>query len=143
MKFSEAWLREWVNPDLETAQLAEQLTMAGLEVDSVEPAAGEFSGVVVAEVLSVEAHPDADKLRVCQVSVGEGDPLQIVCGAPNVHAGMKAPLATVGGRVGEMKIKKAKLRGVPSYGMLCSARELGLSEDHEGLMALPADAPVG
>ncbi len=143
MKFSEAWLREWVNPDLETAQLAEQLTMAGLEVDSVEPAAGEFSGVVVAEVLSVEAHPDADKLRVCQVSVGEGNPLQIVCGAPNVHAGMKAPLATVGGRVGEMKIKKAKLRGVPSYGMLCSARELGLSEDHEGLMALPADAPVG
>ena len=143
MKFSEAWLREWVNPDLETAQLAEQLTMAGLEVDSVEPAAGEFSGVVVAGVLSVEAHPDADKLQVCQVSTGEGDPLQIVCGAPNVHAGMKAPLATVGGRIGDMKIKKAKLRGVPSYGMLCSAHELGLSEDHEGLMALPADAPVG
>jgi phenylalanyl-tRNA synthetase beta chain len=143
MKFSEAWLREWVNPDLETAQLAEQLTMAGLEVDSVEPAAGEFSGVVVAEVLSVEAHPDADKLRVCQVSVGEGEPLQIVCGAPNVCAGMKAPLATVGGRIGDMKIKKAKLRGVPSHGMLCSARELGLSEDHDGLMDLPADAPVG
>ena len=143
MKFSEAWLREWVNPDLETAQLAEQLTMAGLEVDSIEPAAGEFSGVVVAEVLSVEAHPDADKLRVCQVSAGEGEPLQIVCGAPNVRAGMKVPLATVGGRVGEMKIKKAKLRGVPSHGMLCSARELGLSEDHEGLMELPDDAPVG
>ncbi len=143
MKFSEAWLREWVNPNLETAQLAEQLTMAGLEVDSVEAAAGEFSGVVVAEVLSVEAHPDADKLRVCQVSTGEGDPLQIVCGAPNVRAGMKAPLATVGGRVGEMEIKKAKLRGVPSHGMLCSARELGLSEDHEGLMDLPADAPAG
>jgi phenylalanyl-tRNA synthetase beta chain len=143
MKFSEAWLREWVNPDLETAQLAEQLTMAGLEVDSIEAAAGEFSGVVVAEVLSVEAHPDADKLRVCQVSVGEGEPLQIVCGAPNVRAGMKAPLATVGGRIGDMKIKKAKLRGVPSHGMLCSARELGLSEDHDGLMDLPADAPVG
>jgi len=143
MKFSEAWLREWVNPDLETALLAEQLTMAGLEVDSVEAAAGAFSGVVVAEVLSVEAHPDADKLRVCLVSTGEGDPSQIVCGAPNVRAGMKAPLATVGGRVGEMKIKKAKLRGVPSHGMLCSARELGLSEDHEGLMDLPADAPVG
>ncbi len=140
MKFSEAWLREWVDPDLETAQLAD---MAGLEVDSVEPAAGEFSGVVVAEVLSVEAHSDADKLQVCQVSTGEGDSLQIVCGAPNVHAGMKAPLATVGGRIGDMKIKKAKLRGVPSYGMLCSARELGLSEDHEGLMALPVDAPVG
>ncbi len=143
MKFSEAWLREWVNPELETAQLAELLTMAGLEVDSVEPAAGAFRGVVVAEVLSVEAHPDADKLRVCQVSAGEGDPLQIVCGAPNVRAGMKAPLATIGGRVGDMKIKKAKLRGVPSHGMLCSARELGLSEDHEGLMDLPADAPVG
>ncbi|TCK18124.1 phenylalanyl-tRNA synthetase beta subunit [Thiogranum longum] len=143
MKFSEAWLREWVNPDLETAQLAEQLTMAGLEVDSIEPAAGEFSGVVVAEVLSVEAHPDADKLRVCQVSTGEGEPLQIVCGAPNVRAAMKAPLATIGGRIGDMKIKKAKLRGVPSFGMLCSARELGLSEDHEGLMDLPVDAPVG
>jgi len=143
MKFSEAWLREWVNPDLETAQLAELLTMAGLEVDSVDPAAGEFGGVLVAEVLSVDAHPDADKLRVCQVSTGEGEPIQIVCGAPNVRAGMKAPLATVGGRVGDMKIKKAKLRGVPSHGMLCSARELGLSEDHEGLMELPADAPVG
>ncbi|VAW75576.1 Phenylalanyl-tRNA synthetase beta chain [hydrothermal vent metagenome] len=143
MKFSEAWLREWVNPNLETAQLAEQLTMAGLEVDSIEVAAGEFSGVVVAEVVSVEAHPDADKLRVCQVSTGEGDLLQIVCGASNVRAGMKAPLATVGGRIGEMKIKKAKLRGLPSHGMLCSAHELGLSEDKEGLMDLPADAPTG
>ena len=144
MKFSEAWLREWVNPDLSTEQLAEQLTMAGLEVDSIEPAAADFSGVCIAEVLSVEAHPDADKLRVCQVSVGVDEPLQIVCGAPNVRAGMKAPLATVGGRMpGDMKIKKAKLRGVVSHGMLCSARELGLSEDHQGLMNLPADAPVG
>jgi len=144
MKFSEAWLREWVNPGLDTQQLAEQLTMAGLEVDAVEPAAAQFSGVVVAEVLSVEAHPDADKLRVCQVAAGESEPLQIVCGAPNVHAGMKAPLATVGGRMpGDMKIKKAKLRGVPSHGMLCSARELGLSDEHQGLMALPAAAPVG
>ncbi|HHJ13814.1 MAG TPA: phenylalanine--tRNA ligase subunit beta [Gammaproteobacteria bacterium] len=143
MKFSESWLREWVNPDLDTAALVEQLTMAGLEVDSVEPAAGDFSGVVVAEVLAVEAHPDADKLRVCKVSDGTGEPLQIVCGAPNVRAGMKAPLATVGGRIGDMKIRKAKLRGVASHGMLCSARELGLSEDHAGLMELPADAPVG
>ncbi len=143
MKFSEAWLREWVNPNLDSAQLAEQLTMAGLEVDAVEPAAGDFSGVVVAEVLAVEPHPDADKLRVCQVSAGEAEPLQIVCGAPNVRAGMKAPLATVGGRVGDMKIRKARLRGVPSHGMLCSARELGLSDEHEGLMELPADAPVG
>ena len=144
MKFSEAWLREWVNPDLTTEQLAEQLTMAGLEVDSIEPAAAEFSAIVVAEVISVESHPDADKLRVCQVSAGESEPLQIVCGAPNVRAGMKAPLAMVGGRMpGGMKIKKAKLRGMPSNGMLCSANELGLSSDHDGLMDLPSDAPVG
>jgi len=144
MKFSEAWLREWVNPRLDTQQLADQLTMAGLEVDSVEPVAAGFSGVVVAEVLSVEVHPDADKLRVCQVAAGDDEPLQIVCGAPNVRAGMKAPLATVGGRMpGDMKIKKAKLRGIVSHGMLCSARELGLSDEHQGLLDLPADAPVG
>ena len=144
MKFSEAWLREWVNPRLDTQQLADQLTMAGLEVDSVEPVAAGFSGVVVAEVLSVETHPDADKLRVCQVAAGEDAPLQIVCGAPNVCAGMKAPLATVGGRMpDDMKIRKAKLRGIVSHGMLCSARELGLSDEHQGLMDLPADAPVG
>ena len=144
MKFSEAWLREWVNPELDTQQLAEQLTMAGLEVDAVEPVAAGFSGVIVAEVIAVEAHPDADKLRVCQVAAGKDEPLQIVCGAPNVRAGMKAPLATVGGRMpGDMKIKKAKLRGVPSHGMLCSARELGLSDEHQGLMELPGDAPVG
>ena len=144
MKFSEAWLREWVNPRLDTQQLADQLTMAGLEVDSVEPVAAEFSGVVVAEVLSAAAHPDADKLRVCQVAVGEEQPLQIVCGAPNVRAGMKAPLATVGGRMPDgMKVKKAKLRGVVSHGMLCSARELGLSDEHQGLLDLPVDAPVG
>jgi phenylalanyl-tRNA synthetase beta chain len=144
MKFSEAWLREWVDPRLDTRQLTDQLTMAGLEVDTVEPVAAAFSGVVVAEVLSVETHPDADKLRVCKVAAGEDDHLQIVCGAPNVCAGMKAPLATVGGRMpGDMKIKKAKLRGVVSHGMLCSARELGLSDEHQGLLALPADAPVG
>jgi phenylalanyl-tRNA synthetase beta chain len=143
MKFSEAWLREWVSPDLESAALAEQLTMAGLEVDSIEPVAADFEGVRVAEVMSVEPHPDADKLRVCSVSIDESEPLQIVCGAPNVRAGMKAPLATVGGRIGDMKIKKAKLRGVPSHGMLCSARELGLSDEHEGLLSLAADAPVG
>jgi len=144
MKFSEGWLREWVNPGLDTQQLAEQLTMAGLEVDSVEPVAGGFSGVVVAEVLSVEAHPDADKLHVCQVAAGEDGPLQIVCGAPNVCAGMKAPLATVGGRMpDDLKIRKAKLRGIVSHGMLCSARELGLSDEHQGLMNLPADAAVG
>ena len=144
MTFSDGWLREWVNPGLDTQQLAEQLTMAGLEVDSVEPVAGGFSGVVVAEVLSVEAHPDADKLHVCQVAAGEDGPLQIVCGAPNVCAGMKAPLATVGGRMpDDLKIRKAKLRGIVSHGMLCSARELGLSDEHQGLMNLPADAAVG
>ena len=144
MKFSEAWLREWVNPDLDTRQLGDRLTMAGLEGEFFEPVAAEFSGVVVAEVLSVEAHPDADKLRVCQVEVGDGKALQIVCGAPNVRSGMKAPLATVGARMPEgLKIKKSKLRGVESHGMLCSARELGLSDEHKGLLELPADAPVG
>ncbi|WP_297528406.1 phenylalanine--tRNA ligase subunit beta [Thiohalobacter sp.] len=144
MKFSEQWLREWVNPPIDTRELAERLTMAGLEVDSVEPAAPDFEQVVVAEVLEVSPHPDADKLRVCRVDDGSGEPLQIVCGAPNVRAGMKAPLARVGGVMpGGMKIRRAKLRGVESFGMLCSARELGLSEDHAGLMDLPADAPVG
>ncbi len=143
MKFSEAWLREWVNPPLDSRQLAAELTMAGLEVDAIEPVAADFHGVVVAEVLSVEPHPDADKLRVCQVASGADEPVQIVCGAPNVRAGMKAPLATVGGRIAEMKLKKAKLRGVLSHGMLCSARELGLSDEHQGLMVLPESAPVG
>lgn len=144
MKVSEQWLREWVDPPVGTKELAEQLTMAGLEVDSIEPAAGEFASVVIGEVLEVAPHPDADKLRVCRVEAGQGEALQIVCGAPNVHQGMRAPVALVGGRLpGGLKIKKAKLRGVESFGMLCSARELGLSEEHAGLMALPADAPVG
>ncbi|VAW80982.1 Phenylalanyl-tRNA synthetase beta chain [hydrothermal vent metagenome] len=143
MKFSEAWLREWVNPDLDSAALAEQLTMAGLEVDSTEPVAADFDGVRIAEVISVEPHPDADKLRVCSVSVGDIEPLQIVCGASNVRAGMKVPLATIGGYIGDMRLKKAKLRGLPSHGMLCSASELGLSDEREGLMDLPDDAPVG
>jgi phenylalanyl-tRNA synthetase beta chain len=144
MRISEAWLREWVNPKLGTGELAEQLTMAGLEVDSVEPAAPAFTGVVVAEILSVESHPDADKLRVCQVNAGESSPLQIVCGAPNARAGIKVPLATVGAVLpGDMKIKQAKLRGVASSGMLCAARELGLSDEQSGLMELLADAPVG
>lgn len=144
MRFSEKWLREWVNPSIGTHTLADQLTMAGLEVDAIEPVAAEFDQVVVGEVLELAPHPDADKLRVCQVAVGEAEPLQIVCGAPNVHVGMKAPTALVGARLpGGLKIKKAKLRGVASTGMLCSARELGLSDDAAGLMALPADAPVG
>ena len=144
MKISEKWLREWVDPPVTTGELVHRLTMAGLEVDSVEPAGVAVEGVVVGEVLSVEPHPDADKLRVCQVSVGEGEPLQVVCGAPNVAAGGKYPLAMIGARLpGDFKIKKSKLRGVESHGMLCSARELGLGESHEGLMTLPGELAPG
>jgi phenylalanyl-tRNA synthetase beta chain len=144
MKLSERWLREWVDPPVDTDTIVRQLTMAGLEVDGTMPAAPPFSSVVVGRVESVERHPDADKLTVCGVDVGAADPLQIVCGAPNVRAGMKAPVALVGGELpGGMKIKRAKLRGVESIGMLCSIRELGLGDSHEGLWDLPADAPVG
>lgn len=144
MRFSEQWLREWVNPSITREELAEQLTMAGLEVDAIEPVAAKFDQVVVGEVLSLEKHPDADKLRVCQVNVGDKQPLIIVCGAANVHAGMKAPTALVGASLpGGLKIKKSKLRGVESHGMLCSAAELGLAESAEGLLPLPDDAPVG
>ncbi len=144
MKFSEAWLREWTDPPLDTAALVERLTMAGLEVDSVEPAASDFSGVVVGRVLSVAPHPDADRLRLCRVDVGAEAPLDIVCGAPNVAEGMHVPTALVGASLpGGMRIRKAKLRGAPSFGMLCSARELGLAEEASGLMALPADAAPG
>ena len=143
MKFSEQWLREWVNPNLDTQELMDQITMAGLEVDGSEPVAGKFSGVVVGEVISAEPHPDADKLRVCQVSNGNAT-VQVVCGAPNVRAGLKVPFAEVGAVLpGDFRIKKAKLRGQASEGMLCAASELELSDDHEGLMELPSDAPVG
>ena len=143
MKFSEQWLRTWVNPDVSRDELAARLSMTGLEVDSVTPAAGEFSGVVVGEILSAEQHPDADKLRVCRVSNGSEE-FQVVCGAPNARAGIKIPFAMVGAVLGEdFKIKKAKLRGVESFGMLCSAAELQISEDHDGLYELPQDAPVG
>ena len=144
MKFSEKWLREWVDPAVSTEELVEQLTMAGLEVDSVESADAGLESLLVGEVVSVDKHPDADKLRVCQVNIGQQQPLQIVCGAPNVSAGGKYPLAPVGGRMpGGKKIKKSKLRGVESQGMLCSAQELGLSEDHDGLMELPTEALAG
>jgi len=144
MRFSEAWLREYVNPPIDTQRLVHQLTMAGLEVDSAEPAAASFSGVIVAEVLEVSAHPQADRLRVCLVSSGSGEPLQIVCGAPNVRAGMRVPLAIEGGRLpGNVSIRKSELRGVASFGMLCSAKELGIDDPQTGLMELPADAPVG
>jgi phenylalanyl-tRNA synthetase beta chain len=144
MKLSERWLREWVDPPVDTATIVRQLTMAGLEVDGTMPAAPPFSSVVVGRVESVERHPDADKLTVCAVDVGAPDKLQIVCGAPNVRAGMKAPVALVGGELpGGMKIKRAKLRGVESTGMLCSIRELGLGDSHEGLWDLPGEAPLG
>ncbi|MFP6860764.1 phenylalanine--tRNA ligase subunit beta [Pseudomonas sp.] len=143
MKFSEQWLRSWVNPQVSRDDLVARLSMAGLEVDSVSLAAGVFSGVVVGEVLSAEQHPDADKLRVCQVSNG-AETFQVVCGAPNVRPGLKIPFAMIGAELpGDFKIKKAKLRGVESNGMLCSASELQISEENDGLMELPADAPVG
>jgi len=144
MKFSEQWLREWINPDISTNELSHQLTMAGLEVDAIEPVAAEFTKVVVGEVLSVEKHPDADKSNVGQVNVGEDEALQIVCGAANVRAGLRVPAALVGAVLpGNFKIKKSKLRGVPSHGMLCSTSELGITETAEGLMELPNDAPIG
>ncbi|WP_319557387.1 phenylalanine--tRNA ligase subunit beta [Thiomicrorhabdus sp.] len=145
MKFSENWLREWTSPDWTTEQLSEELSLAGLEVDDVEPVAGAFTNVVVGHVLSVEKHPDADKLNVTQVDVGDVEPVQIVCGAKNVVAGMKACCAKVGAVLpGDFKIKKAKLRGVPSHGMLCGASEIGLPDDGvDGLHVLPNDAPVG
>lgn len=144
MKFSEQWLREWVDPPVSTVELVAQLTMAGLEVDSVEGVAPAFSAVVVGEVLAVAPHPDADKLRVCSVSTGTAQALQIVCGAANVHAGMRVPTALVGATLpGGLTIKKAKLRGVESSGMLCSAKELGLAEAASGLLELPTDAVCG
>jgi phenylalanyl-tRNA synthetase beta chain len=151
MQFPESWLREFCDPPIATAELAERLTMSGLEVESMRTVAPPFRGVVVAKVLSVEPHPDADRLRVCQVDVGAAEPLSIVCGAPNVRAGMKAPCALVGAELPPAKegsdepfrITVGKIRGVESRGMLCSARELKLSEDHGGLLVLDDDAPVG
>lgn len=144
MQISEAWLRTYVNPSIDTQTLVAQLTMAGLEVDSITPAAADFSGVVVGEVLSMQQHPDADRLRVCQVAVGGSEPLQIVCGASNVRPGLKIPAALVGAVLpGDFKIKPSKLRGVQSLGMLCSEKELGLAAHAEGLMELAIDAPVG
>lgn len=143
MKFSEQWLREWVELGVDTDDLAAQLTMAGLEVDAIEAVAGQFSGVVVAEITATEPHPDAEKLQVCQVSDG-AETLQIVCGAANARPGIKVALAKIGAILpGDFKIKKAKLRGVESFGMLCAEQELGLAEQSDGLFELPADAPVG
>ncbi len=150
MLFSESWLRSFVNPPLTSDALAHALTMAGIEVEGLEPAAPPFEKVVIGHVLEVAKHPDADRLNVCRVDVGHGETLQIVCGAPNVAAGIKVPTALVGAELqpaeaggAPFKIKLGKLRGVESAGMLCSARELKLSEDHGGLLVLPDDAPVG
>ncbi len=149
MQFSENWLRTMANPDMTSEELVHLLTMSGLEVEESEPVAPPFTGVVVAKVIDVVKHPNADRLTVCQVDAGTGETLSIVCGAPNVRPGMLVPCATVGAVLpteeGEkpFQIKKGKLRGVESQGMLCSARELKLSEDHGGIMALPEDAPLG
>lgn len=144
MQFSVSWLRSLVNPSLSTEELAHILTMAGLEVEEMDPVAPAFDKVVVAQVQSREKHPDADRLSLCQVDAGEHGTLQIVCGAPNVAAGLKVPCALVGAALpGDFQIKKAKVRGIESSGMLCSAKELGISAEAEGLLVLPADAPVG
>jgi len=144
MKFSEQWLREWVNPSINTAELAEQLTMAGLEVDAIEPAAAQFDSVVIGQIDSMHAHPEADRLNVCEVNIGEQENLSIVCGANNAAVGIKVPTAVVGAKLPNgLKIKKAKLRGVASFGMLCSETELDMAESSEGLMILPDDAVIG
>jgi phenylalanyl-tRNA synthetase beta chain len=149
MQFPESWLREFCNPSLNTQELADTLTMAGLEVEELQAVAPPFTHIVVGEIKEASQHPDADRLRVCRVDVGQGEALQIVCGAPNARVGIKVPCAMVGAELppGEdgkpFKIKVGKLRGVESYGMLCSARELKLAEDHGGLLELPLDATVG
>ena len=149
MQFPESWLREFCNPSLTTQQLADTLTMAGLEVEELDPVAPPFIGIVVGEIKEAVQHPDADRLRVCKVDVGGPELLNIVCGAPNARVGIKVPCATVGAELppGEdgkpFKIKIGKLRGVESYGMLCSAKELKLADDNGGLLELPADAPLG
>ena len=143
MQFSEAWLRSLVNPALDTAHLAHALTMAGLEVETLAAAAPSFDLVVVAEILSAEKHPDADRLRICRVDVGESAPITIVCGAPNAVAGLKVPCARSGAKLPGIDIRVARVRGVESFGMLCSTKELGLNDEADGLMVLNEDAPVG
>ncbi|MBF7686770.1 phenylalanine--tRNA ligase subunit beta [Acinetobacter rathckeae] len=144
MKISENWLRTWVNPPVNSDTLADQLTMLGLEIDDVSSVAKPFSGVVIGEVLTVEQHPDADRLRVTTVNIGQEEALQIVCGAPNVRVGLRVPVALVGAVLpGDFKIKKGKLRGVASHGMLCGASEIDLEDKIDGLLELPVDAPIG
>jgi len=150
MQFSESWLRQYVNPSQDSDALAHAMTMAGLEVEDRHSVAPAFTKIVIAQILAAEQHPDADRLRVCKVDAGTGQELQIVCGAPNARVGIKIPCALVGAELPPAEvggkpfmIKVGKLRGVESQGMLCSGRELGLGDDHEGILELPADAPVG
>ncbi|MBR5458986.1 MAG: phenylalanine--tRNA ligase subunit beta, partial [Burkholderiaceae bacterium] len=144
MLFSESWLRSYIDPAMDTDALCEAMTMAGLEVEEVAPVAPAFSGIVVARVLTCVDHENSDHLHVCTVDVGDAEPVQIVCGAPNVRAGVLVPCAKIGAVLpGDFKIKKAKMRGVESFGMLCSARELGITEDHSGLWTLPEGLTVG
>ncbi|HLD09454.1 MAG TPA: phenylalanine--tRNA ligase subunit beta, partial [Methylophilaceae bacterium] len=143
MQFSEQWLRTFVNPSLDSDALAHALTMAGLEVEGMGPATPLFTQVVIGQIVSADKHPEADRLQVCTVDVGQAKPLQIVCGAANARAGLKAPCALVGAALPSLDIKQAKVRGVESFGMMCSAKELGLAEDSSGLLELPTDAPVG
>ncbi len=144
MKLSEKWLREWVNPPVDTQALCEQLTMAGLEVDSVKPAAPDLAGVVVGRIETVQPYPDADSLKLCSVNIAANAQLQIVCGAPNAEAGLTVAVATTGAKLPNgTQIKSSQIRGVASEGMLCSAAELGLSDDSEGLLVLSPQAPVG
>jgi phenylalanyl-tRNA synthetase beta chain len=144
MQFSEQWLREWIDPPVTTDELVKQLTMAGLEVESITKAAPHFEGVIICKVLAAAPHPDADKLKICEVDAGQPQPLQIVCGASNVSEGMFVPMAEIGAYLpGDIKIERTMLRGVESEGMLCSAKELGLAEESDGLMALPDDARPG
>ena len=149
MQLPESWLREFCNPSLSTQALADTLTMAGLEVEDLQAVAPPFTGIVVGEIKAAVQHPDADRLRVCQVDVGQGSLLNIVCGAPNARVGIKIPCALVGAELPPaedgkpFKIKVGKLRGVESQGMLCSAKELQITDDHGGLLELPLDAPLG
>ena len=144
MQFSESWLRTFVNPSLSSEELAHLLTMAGLEVEEMSAVAPAFDRVVVAQVLTKDKHPDADRLNVLTVDIGQGEPLTIVCGAQNVSVGMKAPCALVGAKLpGDFNIKQAKVRGIASFGMMCSEKELGLAEESSGLLELDVGAKVG
>jgi len=143
MQFSKAWLQEFFDKSIDKADLDEVLTMAGLEVDDIKDLSKISELIVVGEIVSVEKHPNADRLKVCQVNIGLEKSIQIVCGAPNAKVGIKVPCALVGAKLSDFEIKKAKLRGVDSNGMLCSAKELGVSQDSEGLYELELDKEAG